>query len=562
MESVDFSVNQQYLKGRGAGGSLQIGVLIESLSVPRFVHAVLADIAACDFAAIACAFLESEHNASNLLSWSGPGLPAPLAAYYHLYDRRERRLPDALESVDTAPLLVGVPRVSLYGPQQEFGVPCRRDALDLILCFGSRASAQRLAPLARHGAWFIEYGSTRVQDIASALLSDFSRDEILFPVRLVGISSDGAAHKLTAEMVLSTRSRVAMADNVSSVVWSLQHMFIQTLHKFHAGTLSPRRTARALSASTTEPASKTAPLGSALRATRWIAAAGSRRIFRRILRGARRIEWQIAIRRSTRTLVENATSAALRDFRWLRAEPGHFWADPFLFEAGGDVWLFYEDYPYATGRAVISCGRLLDDGSLTDTRVAVDRPYHLSYPQVFEWDGAVWMIPETAGSGRVELYRCVRFPDAWILEKTLLCIRATDTTIAQVDGLWWLFVSPLPVLGQTATTLLYCSDSPLGPWTEVAASPVCTDVQAARGAGRIFPHRGALIRPSQNCAMTYGYSIRFNRIDTLTQQRFAECAVGTVLPHGVAGVQRVHTYSCVKEWEAIDAFRYADTRNV
>jgi hypothetical protein len=560
LESVDFSLNRYYFEGNGAAARLRVGVLIESQSIPRFVHAVLADIAACNFAVLGGLFVESEKQSDSMLSWSGSKLPGPLATYYRLYDSRERRLPDALESVDSMPLLSGVPRVNLYQPQSSAAAP--GDGIDLILCFGSRAAALQLAPLARLGAWLIEYGRMRTSDLSSALLAEFSRAEIVVPVRVIGVRNGDEACDVVADVTLSTRSRTGLADNVSSVIWSLQHVFIQTLRKLHEGTLRPSRPAGGRVDRSHESATQGRSLSRAFQSARWILGAGARRSFHRVLRGPRETEWQIAIRRSTLALVEESTAATLREFKWLAAEPGHFWADPFLFEAGDDLWLFYEDYPYATGRAVISCGRLKDDGSLTDTRVVLDRPYHLSYPHVFEWNGSIWMLPETTGAGQVELYRCERFPDAWVLEKTLLPIRATDPTIALIDGRWWLFLSPMPVQGQTATMLLFCADSPLGPWREVPSSPVCTDAHSARGAGRIFSHEGALIRPSQDCARTYGYAVGFNRIDVISQDRYEETAIGTVLPRGVPGLQRVHTYNRLRDWEAIDGFRYARAGNL
>ena len=72
----------------------------------------------------------------------------------------------------------------------------------------------------------------------------------------------------------------------------------------------------------------------------------------------------------------------------------------------------------------------------------LEKDYHLSYPFTFEWRGAHYMIPETAAHGAVELYKGVEFPFKWEMEKTLLKgVNATDATLVEADGLWWMFVN-------------------------------------------------------------------------------------------------------------------------
>jgi hypothetical protein len=557
-ESIDHSLNRQYLEaGTSAAGKLSICVVVESRSVPRFIHATLADLSAAPFVSVAAVHVEHGAPAVQILSWSGGHVPTPLAAYHRLFDGRGSRLPDALEVVDASDLLGGIAPLDLAGPAQPANEADRK--FDLILCFGSPRIGAQLAALARYGAWMVEYGSAREANLSRALLTDFSGGELLFPVRLISIGPNPDTCEIVTRLTLSTNSRASLADNVSSIVWSMQHIFIQSLHKLHAGQL--HKTSCAGERRATHPSHRERRWLDSYRSAKWVARTAAGRMFRRALRGRRGIEWQIAVRRSERGFMSEP-DVTPGDFRWLSAERGHFWADPFLFAYEGQTWLFFEDYPYATGRGVLSCGILGDSGELTDTRLVLDRPYHLSYPQVFEWSGHTWMLPETTESGQVELYRCEGFPDRWKLETVLLPLRGTDPTIVRIEGRWWLFISPIPVKGQTATLLLYCADEPTGPWREVAASPASTDVRFAHGAGRIFIHEGQLIRPSQDCAKTYGYSVGFNRIDHISEDRYSETLLRTMLPNGVPSLKRVHTYNRLQDWEAIDGFRYCTNPNL
>ena len=50
-----------------------------------------------------------------------------------------------------------------------------------------------------------------------------------------------------------------------------------------------------------------------------------------------------------------------------------------------------------------------------DWRVALEEDFHLSFPMVFDWNGEVWMIPETGSDHSLRLYRCKTFPTQWEL---------------------------------------------------------------------------------------------------------------------------------------------------
>jgi len=62
----------------------------------------------------------------------------------------------------------------------------------------------------------------------------------------------------------------------------------------------------------------------------------------------------------------------------------------------------------------------------------LERDYHLSYPFLFEWNGNLYMIPETKGNKAIELYRCTRFPNKWeIRERPCGRVQAVDSTLSK-----------------------------------------------------------------------------------------------------------------------------------
>ncbi len=233
----------------------------------------------------------------------------------------------------------------------------------------------------------------------------------------------------------------------------------------------------------------------------WIARLGLSRLWRRLQPTHRTVHWKVAVRRAVRPLCAEPSPAALAQFRWLESPRGHFWADPFLFEQAGQTWLFFEDMDHAAGRAHIACGRLTADGALVDVRPVLNRPYHLSYPQVIAADGEIFLLPEAAESGGVELYRAISFPDRWVLEQRLLDFPCVDSTVFRVATGWMMYTSPMAVAGHAPITWAMQADRLRGPWRYSSLGPIASDARTARGAGAVLQLEGRRIRPSQDCAI-------------------------------------------------------------
>ena len=240
--------------------------------------------------------------------------------------------------------------------------------------------------------------------------------------------------------------------------------------------------------------------------------------------------------------------------RWQR---GHIYADPFLFERDGQHHLFFEDVPLGTGRGEISHVELHPGGEPATPVPVLQADHHLSYPFVFSHGGEVYMIPETGDVAQIRLYRAVRFPTEWELDRVLVDdIRAADATLLEADGRWWMFAS----VGGRGTTLgdelhLFLADSPLGPWARHPGNPVVCDIRAARPAGAILRDGDRLVRPAQDGSRRYGWAVSLREITMLTPERYEERELERLQPGDVAGARAVHTYSRDGRFEAIDARR-------
>lgn len=213
-------------------------------------------------------------------------------------------------------------------------------------------------------------------------------------------------------------------------------------------------------------------------------------------------------------------------------------ADPFMLRAEGRWHMFFEVMTWPTSKGEIAYA-VSDDGvRWTYQHTVIAEPFHLSYPYVFEWENAYYMVPESAQAGAVRLYRATAFPTRWSLVTTLLeGPRLIDPSVFRHGNRWWLFAETSKH-GRHDTLRLYGADALIGPWREHPSSPIVEgDAQVARPAGRVLVQDDGLIRFAQNCRPRYGTEVRAFEITHLTPTHYSERELSRspILTSGEAG---------------------------
>ena len=228
------------------------------------------------------------------------------------------------------------------------------------------------------------------------------------------------------------------------------------------------------------------------------------------------------------------------------SETDSYYADPFLWEADGEVLCFFEEFVYRSGRGHISVGRLAD-GCLTDVTPVLQTDYHLSFPNLFEHQGVLYMLPETHQMQRIEVWRCVEFPHRWTLHATALeGVIASDSTLNLLDGEWWLFtnISRDPFRDMNTELHLFRVDGPdLDRIEPHRVNPVVMDTCCARNAGRILSLAGKRIRPAQeNSHGIYGYGLKLMEVRQLSLDDYEEVEVRSIMPNLQNGIVACHHF--------------------
>lgn len=269
-------------------------------------------------------------------------------------------------------------------------------------------------------------------------------------------------------------------------------------------------------------------------------------------RSIRTCRWRVAYRFAEGTGVAQERSWPRAAYRTLAHDGARFQADPFVVEHAGRRHIFFEDFPFETGRGVIARVEIDGSGAASQPTTVLEAPFHLSYPFVLAHGDHFYMLPEAGASGALQLYRAAQFPDTWVPDRVLLADTAVaDATPVFHAGSWWMFATSLDDGGSSWDQLaLFQAPDLLGPWRPHRANPVLVDAGAARPAGAMWHENGVLMRVAQDCRAGYGRGLAICRVDRLDADGFAQTVVARLgAPHGAFGV---HTLSRAGALEAVD----------
>lgn len=415
---------------------------------------------------------------------------------------------------------------------------------DLIVAFGLPPSDPGLAAIATYGAWtFDRYANDPIRS-ALWLLRPIMKGCATTQGGLVVHMSDSDSWQLM-EPLQSATSQLSFARNRANQLLRVPALLLRALRALSSGQSLQRYPAPDFN-----PPSTIAML--------WFGVRFIARALRRQLPRLGRVEsWFLAIRHGPKRV--DPALPQFGDFRRVEAPIGYFWADPCVIRHSGRAFVFVEEYVHATQRGRIAAIELDADLRPVKAGVALEEPWHLSYPCLFEWNGDHYMTVESSESQRVSLYRAQSFPDRW--EKVADLLQGwniVDPTVHFDGTRWYLFAT---VKESTLSyderiwddLFLFWADTPLGPWRPHPLNPIVSDVHTARPAGRLFVHDGRLIRPSQDCSVDYGYAVIFNEVAALSPETYAETQIGRIEPSWTAGLKGCHTYSICEDLEVLDA---------
>jgi hypothetical protein len=545
---------------------LRIGIMVNSLTVPRWVAKIVGDIQESSFAQVVLVVQNAAPTVAPKKTW-----PQRLKTYwthslferYRRWDRQRHRLElDAFEEVDLRGLLKDTTVVPVRPIQKGFTdrfapediTQIRAANLDVLFRFGFRIIRGEILSCPKYGVWSYHHADNReYRGAPPGFWEMYEGNPVTGSIlQVLTESLDGGK---VIYRSLSATDFGSLYLSLNPLYWKTAQFAIRRLHDLYQcgweyiQSLEEYNEANSYNKGIYR--TPTTPI-----MLRFLTRLFVRKVFRRLrsLLLTERTKWFIAYR------ARSGTRTALTDragFLEIPCPSGRFYADPFLLKRNGKTYMFLEDFDFRKNRASIACLEMDGQGPLRAPQTVLDQDYHMSYPYLIENNGIVYMIPETRARETIELYRSTEFPHNWELQKIIARkVSAVDSTILEHAGKLWLFANIAVPGASTFDELhLFYSDSLEGEWTPHPKNPIVSDVRRARPAGALFWEGGKLIRPSQDCSVRYGYALTFNEVQVISENDYKEKAFNRIEPDWCPGSICTHTYNRTEEFEVLDGMK-------
>lgn len=541
---------------------LRIGVMLDSLSIATWQHAILERLIRADFANIELLVIDGRRAAAPQpflkRLWTNRGKIA-----YSLFNKVDERLfrpnPDPFAPRDCTQLLADVPRLTITPVEKKFSdyfvdddvARIRTHDIDVFLRMGFRILKGESLKCARYGVWSFHHGDNLVNRGAPPgfweAMQDWGQTGSILQVLTEELDGGLVIHRSW-----SMTDRLGLARGRAQMYWktlSFVPRKLEELHRLGAPAFFNR-----LAAQHQDLLLYSGPLyrvPTNLPAA-WLA---TKRLTKVLGRGLTRLlfneQWFLLFQPAERP------ATTLWRFKPLVPPRDRFWADPFIICRDGTFHIFFEELFFEAGKGHISALSVDANGVASAAVKVLERPYHLSYPFLLEHEGRLFMVPETRDNRTIELYECTQFPSRWEHRANLMeNVAAADATLLRHDGKWWLFCTMIENDGASLSDelfLFFADDLFTTHWTPHPNNPIVSDVRRARPAGRIFEHDGVLFRPSQNCSHRYGHGVNINKIVKLSPTDYEEVLHSAVTPRWDRRIVGMHTYNFCAGMTVIDA---------
>ncbi len=254
----------------------------------------------------------------------------------------------------------------------------------------------------------------------------------------------------------------------------------------------------------------------------------------------------------------------LNDLSKFITHEGENYSCPFIYKHNNTNYIFFVD------NGIIKYCSISKDMKVSPPTTALNQPYDLSSPCIFEYKEEVYMIPESA-KGNLQIYKSTDFPYKWELYKEIgQNIKIYNPIIYKHKETWFLFstiqtyrnanyetegVQGVGTSADDGLLILY-SENPINQWS---IHPECKEgfvyYPESQNAGNIFTLGDKLIRPIQQSnpiRPESGYSIGFKEIN-INKEKYTEKTLDrSILPNWYEGLSGTRTFNFNEDFIVID----------
>ena len=545
-------------------GKIKIGLLLDSYLLPAWKYKTIEGIALSDFASVSLV-IKNESKSPVSESRKNPG---PFV--YRLHRKFDRflfnRKPDYSEKINLKPLINNIPEIQINaggnGNPVGFGTKeideIRKYNLDIILKYGYENLTGQILTLPRFGVWVYMMDNFDTEQEGTSGYFEVVTGNPVTVSALVKLG-DGEEENQIITGAYEATCAYSVNLNRDKLFWRASLFTLRAIYgifkygeSYLEGLKGKFRDDLLRQAGLRPPSS-----GSSIRYVGKALTILLSKIVKKIFYSDP-FSWMLLFRIGNEGDFKNNSYAS---FRKLQPSKDRFWADPFVIRSNGSYNIFVEEFIYKKNKGHISVLQLDGEGNLQNVKRLIEKPYHMSYPFIFESLGSHYMIPETGENKTIDIYKCTGFPDSWVFVKSLMKdINAYDTTMFNYNGKWWLFALVdeinCPSGESPELFLFYADDFMSDKWISHPYNPIVSDIRTSRPAGNIFIHDGKIYRPSQDCSGRYGKAFNIIQILIINEKEYKEKEVIKVSPDWKKRLKGAHTFNFSGDFTIIDTYTF------
>ena len=237
---------------------------------------------------------------------------------------------------------------------------------------------------------------------------------------------------------------------------------------------------------------------------------------------------------------------------WMKMPKGGWFADPFILDVNdNEIQVLVEEMPVGKpNKGVITLLKIdRHNFEIKFKKIVLELPTHLSFPCILRENGKIYIYPESANSGQLDIYEYNPTTETASFFKTICNDVVWDSCITDLFGERMLFTAAHNDL----VLDIYKWDEGKGrffPWKQVLS-----DNKNSRMGGQLFKYNEEIFYPAQDCNNGYGSAIQIKRISYKEGNFSVESVRRIVSPH-LEMKLGLHTLNEYKGVVVIDVYGY------
>lgn len=237
---------------------------------------------------------------------------------------------------------------------------------------------------------------------------------------------------------------------------------------------------------------------------------------------------------------------------WLKMPKDGWFADPFILEVSDDeIQVLAEEMPVGTSHhgviTLLKVNRHSFD--ICSKKVVLEIPTHLSFPFIIRDNDKIYICPESADSGKLDVYEYNPVTETASFHKTICDDVVWDSCMTTRFGEKMLFTAAHNDLILDIYKWDEAKERFL-PWKQVAS-----DNKNSRMGGQLFEYQNNVYYPAQDCNSSYGSAIQIKRVNYSNGDFTFETVKRIVSPHPKMKLG-LHTLNEYKGVAVIDVLGY------